>query len=71
MSIVTSLKNGQMCMMLKAAQCVTEAHALISYLHTVIKFLLSTAPVLPVLFFRAALNPRLGDAIPASCAAQI
>lgn len=48
---------------------VTKAHALISYLHTVIKFLLSTAPFLAAAFFRAALNPRLRDAIPASCAA--
>lgn len=43
-----------------------RARARPSYLHTVIKFLLSTAPFLAAAFFRAPLNPRLGDAMPAS-----
>lgn len=58
-----------MCTMMINYQC-NESHERVraSYLHTVIKFRLSTAPFLAVAFFRAPLNPRLGDAMPAFCA---
>lgn len=71
MLFLVQKKKKKRCTMMINQQCNESArvHALVPHLHTVIKFLLSTAPFLAAAFFRAPLNPRLGDAMPASCAA--